>query len=113
MILWMLFSGQQQLPPTPFLSIQHESFYFGEVNPGVCYFHEFKMGNIGNSPLLVQEVLSDSGCKTIDFDQKILPGTDGRIIVSLEPNTFQDSPKKSIATVLIEPGNRLTWNELH
>lgn len=64
------------------LTIQNDSYDFGEVTEGVKVEHEFRFTNTGNSPLIIANVQASCGCTTPEYSKTpIPPGGEGLVKV--------------------------------
>lgn len=58
---------------------------FGEVKRGPGAFHKFEFENVGNQPIIIQNVTPSCGCTNVDWIKSpVLPGQKGWIQLSLK-----------------------------
>lgn len=70
------------------MEFEKVSFYFGELFQGEKVEYIFHYKNIGNAPLIFQNVLTTCGCTAPDWSKNPLPaGEKGQIKVAFDSST--------------------------
>ncbi len=64
----------------PEMKFKKEVHKFGKIQVGTKAKHEFTFKNVGNEPLIIQNVKASCGCTTPNWPKEpILPGKSGKI----------------------------------
>lgn len=90
---FFLFIGHLVLPATVFAKPQavfpemHHDF--GIVPEKGRYNHTFAVLNKGDSELLLEQILPDCGCATVEYDRSIAPGGIGKITVAFNSTGYK------------------------
>jgi hypothetical protein len=90
-----LLTAQMQAPQINFETLEHDFGQIKEADGPVTFI--FKFNNLGNKPLLINNVRPSCGCTTPKWSkQPILPNAKGEIEVTFNPRNRPGSFRKSI-----------------
>ncbi|MES2418265.1 MAG: DUF1573 domain-containing protein [Bacteroidota bacterium] len=94
-LLIMLFSGLCSCIPEPSINssiattsieIPQRTYNFGTIDNGIVVKHEFKIKNVGDQPLIINEVSSNCDCTVFKWSKvPVLPQQNARIQVIFNP----------------------------
>lgn len=96
----------------PKLVLVEQKKDFGTVPKGEVVHATFVLRNEGKADLHVTDVKPSCGCTAMEFDRKIKPGAEGKIVLNVDTKTFQgpisksaliltDDPEQSTVTVFV------------
>lgn len=72
-------------PDLPQISVESDSFEFGDVVNGTIISREIVIRNTGNSNLLIENISTSCGCTTAEISEKnILPGNTGILLIKFD-----------------------------
>ena len=74
-------------PSRPIAVLVAPVYDFGEIEYDDQVVHEFEIRNDGDRTLELFDARSSCGCTVVDFDDRIEPGSSGRMRVKLDPRS--------------------------
>ena len=84
----------------PEIALEKESFDFGEINQDESISIEFKLKNIGNSPLIIRSVKGSCGCTVPEWPEgSIAPGDDTIIKVTFNSGKRLGKQNKTVTLI--------------
>jgi hypothetical protein len=94
----LLFTGEPLLAGKEAkIKFNEESWDFGNVKQGKILTHVFVFQNTGNSPLLINKVLTSCGCAAaLVSEKRVEPGKKGKIKVTLNTRGYEGTLTKYI-----------------
>lgn len=73
-------------PQAVFPELQHD---FGILPEKGRYNHTFIVQNTGDSELVLEQIIPDCGCATVEYDRSIAPGDTGKITVAFNSTGYK------------------------
>lgn len=84
----------------PKITLDENTFFFGEVTEGAIVKHSFTFKNAGNQPLLISDVRTTCGCTVPEWNRSpIAPSASDKINVTFNTEGKQDAQIKKITII--------------
>ncbi len=107
----LLFVSRQAKPPViisrkdpPKISFDEETHNLGNITPNIEIPYDFKIHNIGGSPLIIKNVTANCHCLVLNLkDKYIQPGETGDLEVILNTTQQNGSLKQAISIFSNDP----------
>jgi hypothetical protein len=81
----------------PALTLESDTFDFGEKPEGIVISHDYAFTNTGNALLKIEEVRPTCGCTIADdYSREVAPGSKGKISISFKTQGYDGPVTKSI-----------------
>ncbi len=87
----------------PALEVPEAYFDFGDVKEGTDCRHAFVIRNKGTGVLEIKKVQAGCGTSVVSYDKTILPGAEGKMVIKLYPNAFQNGKRSRSLVVTNDP----------
>ena len=81
------------------ITVENESYNFGELIQGDKGAHIFKFRNIGNAPLILNNVLSTCGCTAPEWSKEPIPADSTGIIKVVFDSTAKIGRQNKVITI--------------
>jgi hypothetical protein len=79
----------------PKMVLGEKVFDFKEVDQGTTLKHAFRVLNSGDQPLEIKSVKPGWGCTVAYFDERIPPGGEGKIVLSVKTSGYEGQITKT------------------
>ena len=79
------------------MKFENSSYNFGDLYQGEKVEHVFSFINIGNAPLILNNVLATCGCTAPEWEKKpLLPGEEGQVKIVFDSSSKIGRQKKPL-----------------
>jgi hypothetical protein len=96
--------------PAPKISVEPQSFDFGNALPEKTLEKQFSIRNFGDADLVIDRITTTCGCTAglLDDDSKVLkPGTSGQLRVRLQTRDYSGKVVRSVMVHSNDPAQEL------
>ena len=96
--------------PAPKISVEPQSFDFGNALPEKTLEKQFRIRNFGDADLVIDRITTTCGCTAglLDDDSKVLkPGTSGQLRVRLQTRDYSGKVVRSVMVHSNDPAQEL------
>ncbi|MEW6664934.1 MAG: DUF1573 domain-containing protein [Thermodesulfobacteriota bacterium] len=100
------FSESAYGQPGPKMVLPESVFSPGRVMEGDVIQHTFSVLNKGDRLLAIEDVRTDCGCATVEFDRAIPPGGEGKITLKVDTRGYEGKVRKGAAIRSNDPSGK-------